>query len=173
MNIFISHASDMLTDCRPDGDGLIADRARGHAVHVAVDRNEVRSGYPSDVRLRKIETGSSPDGLTCRFRFAFGVRSLLSRPSSAVKFDVIHELNPVVTGLSLAFWGIQVPIVLSPYVPDWPLVLAMLSLTIGVSCCTYRFIEQPGIALGKRLYTHFKAASVRPAMRVQAIEDAP
>src|ERR1700679_2162494 len=102
MNIFISHASDMLTDCRPHGDGLIADRfiralaARGHAVHVAVYRYEVRNAYPSNVRLHKIETGPSPEGLTSRLRFALGVRSLLSNLSSVVKFDVIHQLNPVV-----------------------------------------------------------------------------
>jgi glycosyltransferase involved in cell wall biosynthesis len=129
MNIFISHASDMLTDCRPHGDGLIADRfiralaARGHAIHVAVNRCDLRNSYTSNVTLHQIETGAKPDGLASRLRFALGVRSLLSSLSSVVKFDVIHQLNPVVTGLSLALWGIQVPIVLGPYVPDWPLVL--------------------------------------------------
>jgi glycosyltransferase involved in cell wall biosynthesis len=127
MKIFISHASDMLTDCRPHGDGLIADQfirvlaARGHSIHVAVDRFELRNNYPSNVTLHKIQTGSTPDGLASRLRFALGVRSLLSRLSKTIQFDVIHQLNPVVTGLSLALWDIQVPIVLGPYVPDWPL----------------------------------------------------
>src|ERR1700678_2116143 len=99
MNIFISHASDMLTDCRPHGDGLIADRfiraiaARGHAIHVAVNRYDLRNSYTSNVTLHVIETGAKPDGLASRVRFAFGVRSLLSRLSRTVQFDVIHQLN--------------------------------------------------------------------------------
>jgi peptidoglycan/LPS O-acetylase OafA/YrhL len=51
--------------------------------------------------------------------------------------------------------------------------LAMLGLTIAVSSCAYRFIEQPGIVLGRRIYAHFKVAGVRPPMRVQAVEEAP
>jgi peptidoglycan/LPS O-acetylase OafA/YrhL len=66
---------------------------------------------------------------------------------------------------------------LQAVVPVWPnpiySLLAMLGLTIGVSSCTYRFIEQPGIALGRRIYDHFKAASVRPTIRVRVIEEAP
>ncbi len=62
-------------------------------------------------------------------------------------------------------------------VPIWrnPIysLLAMLGLTIAVSACTYRFIEQPGIALGKRIYGHFKAASVQLPKRVRVIEEAP
>ncbi len=58
---------------------------------------------------------------------------------------------------------------LQAIVPVWPnpiySLLAMLVLTIGVSSCTYRFIEQPGIALGKRIYGHLKAASVQPPMQ--------
>jgi glycosyltransferase involved in cell wall biosynthesis len=129
MNIFISHASDMLTDCRPHGDGLIADRfiralaARGHAIHVAVDRCDLRNSYTSNVTLHNIETGATPEGLASRLRFALGVRSLLSCLSRTIQFDVIHQLNPVVTGLSLALWGTKVPIVLGPYVPDWPFIV--------------------------------------------------
>jgi L-malate glycosyltransferase len=129
MNIFISHASDMLTDFRPHGDGLIADRliralaARGHTIHVAVDRYALREGYTSNVTLHNIKTGARAEGVVSRLRFALSVRLLLSSLSKMTKFDVIHQLNPVVTGLSLALWGTKVPIVLGPYVPDWPLVL--------------------------------------------------
>src|ERR1700689_5326538 len=97
MNIFISHASDMLTDCRPHGDGLIADRfiralaARGHAIHVAVNRYDLRDSYTSNVTLHRIETGAKPDGLASRFRFALGVRSLLSPLSRPIHFCVIHK----------------------------------------------------------------------------------
>jgi glycosyltransferase involved in cell wall biosynthesis len=37
--------------------------------------------------------------------------------------DIVHQLNPVVTGLSLPFWNCARPLVLGPYVPDWPLIL--------------------------------------------------
>ena len=66
---------------------------------------------------------------------------------------------------------------LQAVVPVWPnpiySFLAMLALTIGVSSCTYRLIEQPGIALGKHIYAHFKATGVGSPMRAQVIEDAP
>jgi peptidoglycan/LPS O-acetylase OafA/YrhL len=62
-------------------------------------------------------------------------------------------------------------------VPVWPnpiySLLAMLGLTVVISSCTYRFIEQPGMALGKRVYTHFNADDVRRPMRVQVVEEAP
>ena len=62
-------------------------------------------------------------------------------------------------------------------VPVWPnpiySLLAMLGLTIAVSSCAYRFIEQPGIVLGRRIYAYFKVAGVRPPIRVQAVEEAP
>jgi peptidoglycan/LPS O-acetylase OafA/YrhL len=62
-------------------------------------------------------------------------------------------------------------------VPVWPnpiySLLAMLGLTVVVASCTYRFIEQPGMALGKRIYTHLNAGGVRPPMRVQVVEEAP
>jgi peptidoglycan/LPS O-acetylase OafA/YrhL len=62
-------------------------------------------------------------------------------------------------------------------IPVWPnsfySFLAMLAVTIGVSSCTYRFIEQPGIALGKHLYTRLESTGVRAPMRVQVIEEAP
>jgi peptidoglycan/LPS O-acetylase OafA/YrhL len=62
-------------------------------------------------------------------------------------------------------------------VPIWPnpiySLLAMLGLILGVSSFTYRFIERPGIAFGKRIYDHFKVARVRPPIRVQVIGEAP
>jgi glycosyltransferase involved in cell wall biosynthesis len=49
------------------------------------------------------------------------VRSLLRCLCKDVRFDLIHQLNPVYTGISLALWGSRIPVVLGPYVADWPL----------------------------------------------------
>jgi glycosyltransferase involved in cell wall biosynthesis len=37
-----------------------------------------------------------------------------------VRFDLAHQLNPVYTGISLALFGSGIPVVLGPYVADWP-----------------------------------------------------
>ena len=125
--IFISHPSEMLTDCRPHGDGLIADRlirnlaARGHQLHIAVERSELRDKYPSNVTLHKVTAGPAKPSALSRLQFALGVRHLLAHLSQTIHFDVVHQLNPVTTGLSLALWDTAVPLVLGPYVPDWPI----------------------------------------------------
>ncbi len=125
LNIFISHASDCLTDCEPHGDGLVADyfirnlMARGHNIHVAVNKCVLREQYASNVQLHLIETGKNLESAISRLRFVMGVRALLARLSQDLKFDVVHQLNPVVTGLSLGLWGTGIPIVLGPYVPAW------------------------------------------------------
>jgi glycosyltransferase involved in cell wall biosynthesis len=129
LNIFISHASDMLTDCKPHGDGLMADRfirelaARGHRIHVAVEHWAIEVPYSSNVTLHRIGTNSSSFGLTSRLKFAIGVRGKIHNLCKHERIDVIHQLNPVVSGLSLALWPCHVPIVLGPYLPDWPMIV--------------------------------------------------
>ena len=48
------------------------------------------------------------------------VRQLFWRLHRKVQFDLIHQLNPVSTGLSLSLAGCGVPLVLGTYVPHWP-----------------------------------------------------
>jgi peptidoglycan/LPS O-acetylase OafA/YrhL len=52
---------------------------------------------------------------------------------------------------------------LQALIPVWPnpaySLLAMLALTLGVSACTYRFVERPGIAFGKYVYARIEAGS--------------
>jgi glycosyltransferase involved in cell wall biosynthesis len=48
------------------------------------------------------------------------VRTLFRALRKQVVFDLIHQLNPVYTGMSLAVIGHGIPIVLGPYVADWP-----------------------------------------------------
>ncbi len=126
LTIFISHPSDLLTDSRPHGDGLIADQTirqlalRGHRLHVAVSRFELKEPYSSNVTLHQVDTGSAADGPSARLRFAIGTRMAIRRILRREPIDLIHQLNPVVTGLSLFLWKLPLPIVLGPYVPAWP-----------------------------------------------------
>jgi glycosyltransferase involved in cell wall biosynthesis len=48
------------------------------------------------------------------------VRRLYRRLAGSTTFDVVHQLNPVDVGVSLVFTGMPVPVVLGPYVTDWP-----------------------------------------------------
>jgi len=126
LNIFISHASDFPTDWRLDGDGLIANMfirklaARGHNIHVAILNSDFREPFSKNVTLHAVDTGSRKNGPLARIRFALGVRKLLRQLSDQVHFDVIHQLNPVVKGLSIPLHNCGIPLVLGPYIPDWP-----------------------------------------------------
>lgn len=129
LGIFILHASDMLTDCRAHGDGLIANAfirrlaQQGHRLHVAVNGCEIKEPFPGNVTLHKIETGANTTGFVARVKFALGAHRLLKQLVQEGEVDIVHQLNPVVTGLSLPFWNCPRPLVLGPYVPDWPLIL--------------------------------------------------
>ena len=48
------------------------------------------------------------------------MRRLFQRLGGPARFDLAHQLNPVDAGLSLALADQPVPMVLGPYVPDWP-----------------------------------------------------
>jgi glycosyltransferase involved in cell wall biosynthesis len=128
LNIFILHPSDMLTDCLPHGDGLLANlyirklAARGHFLHVAATNVQIKETLPPNVTIHKIHVPEPCTKPFSRVRYAFKVRALFRKLSTQIQFDLIHQLNPVVTGLALSMIGIDKPIVMGPYVPDWPLV---------------------------------------------------
>ncbi len=123
LNIFIPHCSDLLTDHRPHGDGLVANgfirhlAERGHNLYVAAERVDVRHPFPSNVRLHSLQQKSGP---LARLAYMARMRRLYRHYSRTVRFDVIHQLNPVFTGMSLALVGAQPPLVLGPYVARWP-----------------------------------------------------
>lgn len=125
MNIFIPHCSDLLTDHLPHGDGLVAHgfierlAGRGHQLYVAAERAELAKPFPPNVRLF-VFASRSKRAAGRRAEYMLNVRRLYRRLSGQVPFDLIHQLNPVFTGMSLALWGAKVPIVLGPYVADWP-----------------------------------------------------
>ena len=123
LRIFVVAPSAMLTDHRPHGDGLVAFgfirelAARGHELHVAAGRVDLRGGLPPNVHLYPIE-GTEP-GSTSRLRFMQHLRRVYRRFAPRTTFDIVHQLTPVEVGVSLALADSPVPLVLGPYVPDW------------------------------------------------------
>jgi glycosyltransferase involved in cell wall biosynthesis len=124
LNIFVVHPSDMLTDHLPNGAGWIVFNylkglaQRGHTIHVAVLRVEMRGPVPSGMHLHLIPQGWQ-GGAVGRLSYMLAVRKLLARLSADVHFDIAQQFTPVNTGLSFAVWGTGVPLVLGPYSGHW------------------------------------------------------
>jgi glycosyltransferase involved in cell wall biosynthesis len=125
LNIFIIHASAVLTDSRANGDGLLCYRfirelaLRGHRIAVACESVELQAPLPANVALYPLAT-RFPTKLAERFEYALRMRRLFVRLNAIERFDLAHQLNPVYAGISLGLAGIDVPIVLGPYVAHWP-----------------------------------------------------
>ena len=123
LRIFVAHPSEMLTDYLPHGDGLVAFSyisrlaVRGHELHVAAQGVELRDPVPSTLTIHRLSrAGTSP---LHRLVFMTRMRQLFARLHRQVPFDVIHQMNPVFTGLSLALVGVETPLVLGAFVPRW------------------------------------------------------
>lgn len=125
LNIFVPHCSDLLTDHRPHGDGMIADgfirslARRGHRLHVAVEAVDLREALPANVSLYPLTVRRTLGGLK-RLDYMIRVGKLFRQLHARIGFDLIHQLNPVFTGISLALYGSGVPLVLGTYVARWP-----------------------------------------------------
>jgi glycosyltransferase involved in cell wall biosynthesis len=125
LTIFVPHCSDLLTDCKPHGDGLIAHgfisnlARRGHSIHVAAQDIELRQPLPRNVNVYEISLTRS-GVISSRVEYMLRVRSLLAQLRKTVHFDLIHQLNPVFTGMSLSLLGSDIPVVLGTYFPRWP-----------------------------------------------------
>jgi len=125
LHIFVPHCSDLLTDHLPHGDGLIAHgfltnlARRGHRLHVAVERLDVREPLHRNITVHQIPL-AKPSRLSSRIEYMLRVRSLFRRIHKQQHFDLIHQLNPVFTGLSLSLIGSGLPLVLGTYVARWP-----------------------------------------------------
>jgi glycosyltransferase involved in cell wall biosynthesis len=115
----------MLTDHRPHGDGLVAFgfirelAARGHELHVAAGIVDVQGALPPNVHLYAL-LKEGGHGWAERLRFMWRVRRLHRRLTRSAAFDLVHQLTPVDVGVSLALADCSAPLVLGPYVPDWP-----------------------------------------------------
>jgi glycosyltransferase involved in cell wall biosynthesis len=125
LHIFVPHCSDVLTDHLPHGDGLIAHgfitnlARRGHQLHVAAQRVELREPLPANVTVHEIPPRGGGQ-LFSRLDYMLRVRRLLSTLKKECRFDLIHQLNPVFTGMSLSLVGCDLPLVLGTYVARWP-----------------------------------------------------
>ncbi len=129
LNIFISHPSHYLTNHTSHGDGLIAysflERLadRGHQLHVATSLYSLRGTLPDSITLHpiKMQFAGTPNGLTAghRIEYAIKVRSLFDRLKKEIAFDLIHQLNPVVLGVSGLLYNPKIPLVMGPYWPSW------------------------------------------------------
>jgi glycosyltransferase involved in cell wall biosynthesis len=51
--------------------------------------------------------------------FMLRMRMLFERLRRRIPFDIIHQMNPVFTGLSLSLIGVRTPLVLGTFVPRW------------------------------------------------------
>lgn len=124
-NIFVSHSSELLTDWRSHGDGLLAFAflsrlaERGHTLHVAVEETAIKGELPSNLTLYPIKTRFR-GRITQRLEYMLKSRLMLNRLHRRHRFDLIHQLNPVVRGLSLSMFGSGLPVVLGLFYPSWP-----------------------------------------------------
>lgn len=124
LTIFIAHPSELLTDHRPHGDGLVsfgflrrlADR--GHELHVAAQEVDVRSALPPNLHIYQLMRGGVPS-LVGRLTFMLRMRLLFHRLSERLTFDLVQQMNPVYAGLSLSLIGVRTPLVLGTFVPRW------------------------------------------------------
>ena len=123
LRIFVAHPSVLLTDHRPHGDGLVAFgfirglAARGHELHVAAQEVDLAASLPANVHVYPVSRAPAPMD---RLVFMWEMRRLYRRLAQRAPFDLAHQLNPVDVGLSLALAGARLPLVLGPYVPEWP-----------------------------------------------------
>jgi glycosyltransferase involved in cell wall biosynthesis len=126
LNIFVVHPSDSLTDHLPNGAGWIDYNylrglaERGHTLHIATPRVELRGAVPRGMHLHLIPgTDVRRPGPLTRLRYLRGVRRLFKQLSRQVRFDLAQQFTPVETGLSLALIGSGVPLILGPYSGHW------------------------------------------------------
>ena len=125
LTIFVPHCSDLLTDHLSHGDGLVAYgfishlARRGHQVHVAAQRVDLRKPLGPNVTIHSISADASGT-IAWRLAYMRRLRRLFWALKAQIRFDLIHQLNPVFTGLSLALAGSGIPLVLGTYVARWP-----------------------------------------------------
>ncbi len=118
------HASPYLTDHLPNGDGLVAWgfvnelAKRGHRIHAVTDRLEVRSEPSPNLTLVEFPR-TEMSAIRHYATYARKVRRYFEKVAASEGVDVVHQMNPVVRGLSLALLGKRTPIVLGTYVGDW------------------------------------------------------
>lgn len=126
LRIFIAHPSPLFTDHLPHGDGLVSYgfirrlAERGHELHVAAERVALKGPLPAGLHVYPLTaTPSEHDTPLDRVAFMVRMRWLFERLKRRFDFDVVHQMNPVVTGLSLSLLGDRTPLVLGTFVAAW------------------------------------------------------
>ncbi len=125
LTIFLSFPTNPLTDFLPNGDGLVAHGiikslvAQGHELHIVTTCLALRNPLPSGVNIYPM-LPSAQGGQPGKIAYMIWSRRVLNRLRQHLKFDLIHELNPVFSLLSLAFLGSGIPVVLGPHSSRWP-----------------------------------------------------
>jgi glycosyltransferase involved in cell wall biosynthesis len=125
LSIFIIHPSRVLTDHVGNGDGLIAHgfieglARRGHELHVAYEHAALKRPLHPNVRLYRVPVRAQVEAVR-RIEYMLRVRALYERLRRRQRFDLVQQMNPVFTPLSLALAGCAPPLVLGTYVPHWP-----------------------------------------------------
>lgn len=126
LTILVAHPWKLLTDHRANGDGLLGHglvrrlAERGHRLHVVCRAVDLAEPLPPTVIL--YSSGAGEDDLTAggRVRFMRRARSKHDELARRERIDIVHQLNPVEAGISLAFARSGPPVVLGPYWADWP-----------------------------------------------------
>ena len=124
LTIFVPHCSDLLTDHKPHGDGLIAYgfisrlAERGHTLHISAEKVEVEGRLPDTMHLYL--SRREGDRASGRIAHSVTARRLFNALKKTVGFDIVHQFNPVFTGVSLAMLGCGLPVVLGSFITRWP-----------------------------------------------------
>ncbi|WP_263409634.1 glycosyltransferase family 4 protein [Terriglobus tenax] len=124
LNIFVPHSSELFTDYRPHGDGLIAHSyltrlaERGHTLHAVCQQIDLKGSVPPNLHLHLLPI--QEDNFSARLRYMRQLRPLFQRLRKTVDFDLVHQVNPVYSGISLALLGCNLPLALGIYSARWP-----------------------------------------------------
>jgi glycosyltransferase involved in cell wall biosynthesis len=124
--VLAAHAWKLLTDHRPNGDGLFAYglmsrlAERGHRVHAACRSVDLAAQPPPGLVLHRLTLDDGDLGVGEQLRYMRRLRRLYDRLGREERIDVLWQPNPVNAGVSLAFPRAGPPLVLGPYFADWP-----------------------------------------------------
>jgi L-malate glycosyltransferase len=125
LTIFVPHCSGLLTDHSPHGDGLVCHALisrlaeRGHQLYIAAARTDLEKQLPRGAYLYDLNARPG-DGVRSRLHYMWRVRKLFKSLQVKTEFDLVHQLNPVFTGISIALAGCRLPLLLGPLYSRWP-----------------------------------------------------
>jgi glycosyltransferase involved in cell wall biosynthesis len=124
LHLFIPHSSDVLTDHLPHGDGLIATEfvrqlaERGHTIDAVTQRLALLEPLPVNVRVHVIPPHGN-NVAAIRLGYMKRLRTIFQATQREKPLDLIHQMNPVFAGLSLALTGTRTPLILGTFVGRW------------------------------------------------------